>query len=118
LKEIGAESYLGVRLTNLAGDILGSLCVIDSKPLAYPQRAIDMLRIFAARVSAEMGRETATLALQQLNQTLESQVEARTADLQQANGQLQQALAERQMLVALDRKQHRLYRYDHPRRAP
>ena len=48
-----------------------------------------------------MGRETATLALQQLNQTLESQVEARTADLQQANGQLQQALAERQMLVAL-----------------
>ncbi|MBD2425179.1 PAS domain S-box protein [Phormidium sp. FACHB-1136] len=101
LKEIGAESYLGVRLTNLAGDTLGSLCVIDSKPLAHPQRATDMLRIFAARVSAEMERETAILALQQLNQTLESQVEARTADLQRANGQLQQALAERQMLVAL-----------------
>ncbi|MDA0269224.1 MAG: hypothetical protein O3A14_20285 [Cyanobacteria bacterium] len=44
LKEIGAESYLGVRLTNLAGDTLGSLCVIDSKPLAYPQRATDILR--------------------------------------------------------------------------
>ncbi len=101
LREIGAESYLGVRLTNLAGDTFGSLCVIDSKPLTNPQRATDILRIFAARVSAEIERDTATQALQQLNQTLESQVEARTADLQRANGQLQQALAERQMLVAL-----------------
>lgn len=101
LKEIEAESYLGVQLTNLAGDTLGSLCVIDSNPLAHPQRAADMLRIFAARVSAEMEREAAILALQHLNQTLEFQVESRTADLQWANRQLQQALAERQMLVAL-----------------
>lgn len=101
LVELGAESYLGVGLLSAEGHPIGILSVLDDKPLIQQQRAGDILRVFAARVSAELERQNAIDALHQLNQELELRVEQRTAELQQTNFRLQQAIAERQQLVAL-----------------
>ncbi|MBW4574424.1 MAG: PAS domain S-box protein [Aphanothece sp. CMT-3BRIN-NPC111] len=61
---IGADSYLGVPLTNSLGQILGLLAVIDVKPMEDDPGRELILRIFAARAGAELERKQAEEALQ------------------------------------------------------
>jgi PAS domain S-box-containing protein len=96
-----AESYLGVALTNNQREVIGSFCVMSDQLLPNPERTTAVLRVFAARISAELERQAAIDALQQFNQKLEQRVVERTAELQQANNQLQQAIADRQRLAAI-----------------
>ncbi|MEB3121126.1 MAG: PAS domain S-box protein [Snowella sp.] len=81
-----AESYLGVVLKDHEGNTIGNLCILDTKPIAEHKRveAIAILKIFAARASAELQRKQADEKLQELNQSLEIQVEERTAALQES----------------------------------
>ena len=88
IKSLQADSYLGIAIVNSKGETIGSLCIFDDKPIANFQRANAMLRVFAARVSAEIERQDALDALFQLNQQLESRVEQRTQELQLTNQQL------------------------------
>jgi len=78
-----AESYLGVALKDHEGNAIGNLCILDTKPITEHKRveAIAILKIFAARASAELQRKQADEKLQKLNQSLEIQVEERTAAL-------------------------------------
>jgi two-component system sensor histidine kinase/response regulator len=64
LVAIGAESYLGVPLTDAAGNILGHLAVMDVKPMERDPGRELILRIFAARTGAELERQQADEALQ------------------------------------------------------
>lgn len=82
-----AEGYLGVALKDHAGKAIGNLCILDTKPIAEHKRveAIAILKIFAARASAELQRKQADEKLQQLNQYLEAQVEQRTVALQESD---------------------------------
>ena len=81
-----AEGYLGVALKDHEGNAIGNLCILDTKPISEHKRleAITILKIFAARASAELQRKQADEKLQQLNQSLEIQVEERTAALQES----------------------------------
>lgn len=81
-----AESYLGVALKDHEGNAIGNLCILDTKPISEHKRAeaIAILKIFAARASAELQRKQADQKLQELNQSLEIQVEERTAALQES----------------------------------
>lgn len=101
VSDLAADSYVGVAITNSKGESVGTLCVMDDKPIVKIQRAKAMLQVFAARVSAEIEREEAIHELYQLNQQLESRVAQRTRELQFANQQLTVEMAERQKLVAL-----------------
>ncbi len=56
LSAFRAVSYLGVPLQNAAGDILGHLAVLDTKPLPLSSRVEAVFRIFAARAAAELQR--------------------------------------------------------------
>lgn len=56
LKEMGVESYLGVRLSDSAGNSLGILVVLHDAPLAEPMEAESILSVFASRASAELER--------------------------------------------------------------
>jgi PAS domain S-box-containing protein len=76
-----AESYMGVALMDSEGKAIGTLCILDNKPLIEPQRCEAILRIFGARAGAELERQRATQALQQLNEELETRVQQRTKDL-------------------------------------
>jgi PAS domain S-box-containing protein len=92
LANMGAESYLGIALRNTQGQAIGSLCILNKQPILDPRWLENLLRVFAARASAELERERATQALEQLNQDLERKVEERTAALKASEERWQLAL--------------------------
>ncbi len=65
LKEIGAASYMGVPLLGVDGKVLGTLAVIDKRPLPKEPRGMALLRIFADRAAAELQRLRAEAALRE-----------------------------------------------------
>lgn len=81
LAQLNASSYLGVAMQDRSGNPMGTLCILDDRPLDNRALAEVILRIFAARAAAELERQQATIALQQLNQDLEMRVEQRTQEL-------------------------------------
>ncbi len=56
LAEIGAESYLGVPLTNADGESIGLLCVLNDGPMHTGPDALRILSTFAQRAGAELER--------------------------------------------------------------
>ncbi|MGB3614052.1 MAG: PAS domain-containing protein [Elainellaceae cyanobacterium] len=85
-------TYLGVALTDNAGQAIGTLFIMNEHPIQDLQRASQILHIFAARAAAELERQTASLSLEQLNQQLEAKVTERTAALQEREQFLQTVL--------------------------
>ena len=88
LVEMGVESYLGVALRGSGGQVIGNLCILDQQPFADPQRTLQILRVLADRAGAELERQRATTALEQLNQALEAKVTERTLALQASEAQV------------------------------
>ncbi|HSB42498.1 MAG TPA: sigma 54-interacting transcriptional regulator [Methylomirabilota bacterium] len=56
LAELDAQSYLGVPVLDSGGRVLGHLAVLDDQPFGEADRAVPVLRVFAARAGAEMER--------------------------------------------------------------
>lgn len=83
LSEMGAESYLGVALQDCQGQAIGNLCVFSRQVISHPERAAQILRVFAARAAAELERQRATTLLEQLNASLEAKVTKRTTRLRE-----------------------------------
>ncbi|MDA0867350.1 MAG: diguanylate cyclase, partial [Cyanobacteria bacterium] len=92
LVDLAAESYLGVALYGSQGQAIGNLCILDRHPIPDAQRAQQILGVFAARAAAELERQRASTALEQLNQALETKVAERTAELQEREQFLQTVL--------------------------
>ncbi len=69
LAEMGIESYIGVPLFDDKGEVLGHLAVFHTAPTRDAERAISIMRIFAARAAAELER----LRAEQLLRTSEQQ---------------------------------------------
>jgi len=63
LKQVHADSYLGVPLTSAGGSPMGVLCVLDQKPMPDVSEALPVLRVFASRATAELERLHAQAAL-------------------------------------------------------
>jgi len=57
LAEAGIESYLGVPVVDGAGQVIGSLSVLDNKPLTDRNAVEPVLHLFAARAAAEIDRQ-------------------------------------------------------------
>jgi signal transduction histidine kinase len=55
-KEVGFEGYVGVPLRGPGGQALGHLAVISIRPLADPEQATAIARLFAMRAEAELQR--------------------------------------------------------------
>lgn len=100
LAQLRAESYLGVAMQDDSGRPIGTLCIVDDQPIRDPVRAEAILRIFAARAAAELERQRATTALQQLNHDLEARVTQRTQELIQSQATLQKQTHLLQALLA------------------
>jgi formate hydrogenlyase transcriptional activator len=56
LAELDAQSYLGVPVLDSGGRVVGHLAVLDDRPFGEADRAVSVLRVFAARAGAEMER--------------------------------------------------------------
>ncbi|MDB9528271.1 PAS domain S-box protein [Oscillatoria sp. CS-180] len=64
LVALNAESYLGIALLSSDGQVIGEICVIHDQPIQNLDNATTLLRIFAARASAELERQRSNQALQ------------------------------------------------------
>jgi PAS domain S-box-containing protein len=81
-----AESYLGVPMLDREGRVIGHIAILDDKPMDRDPRAIDLVKIFAARAAAELKRQRAEAELQgalQQVQTLQRKLEAENVYLQE-----------------------------------
>lgn len=86
LAELGARSYLGVPMLDQNGRVIGHIAIIDDQPRERDERAIDLLKIFAARAAAELKRQRAETELQaalQQVQELQEKLEAENVYLQE-----------------------------------
>jgi len=64
LVEMQAESYVGVPLLDAAGRAIGLIAAMDRKPLCEPESVLGVLRLVAARATAELVRNRTDQALQ------------------------------------------------------
>jgi len=86
LADLGARSYLGVPMLDQDGRVIGHIAIIDDKPMERDERAIDLVKIFAARAAAELKRQRAETQLQaalQQVQELQKKLEAENIYLQE-----------------------------------
>jgi PAS domain S-box-containing protein len=86
LADWGAESYLGVPMLDREGRVIGHIAILDDKPMDRDPRAIDLVKIFAARAAAELKRQRAEAELQdalQQVQALQKKLEAENVYLQE-----------------------------------
>jgi signal transduction histidine kinase/DNA-binding response OmpR family regulator len=95
IEQLGAESYIGVPLVDIKQNVIGNLCIVDVKPLLANDRTQALLKVFAARASAEIQRKWAEKEKHQAYQQLEFRVEERTSELVKANHALEGEVRER-----------------------
>ena len=65
-----AQSYCGVPVLNEHGRVFGHVAIVDDKPMPDGPRGIAVMRIFAARVQAEVERLRIESALRETNEQL------------------------------------------------
>ena len=95
LKQMDAQSYVGVSLLDRNQRLIGNLCIIDIKPFFTDKRTEALLSVFAARASAELQRKWAEEEKHQAYEELEFRVNKRTAELVSANNALAVEVRER-----------------------
>ncbi|MGA2246082.1 MAG: PAS domain S-box protein [Verrucomicrobiota bacterium] len=76
LVEMGAQSYLGIPLTDSAGQPLGLMAMLHSKPLPDAPLAAAMLRIASVRVAGEIERRAKADELRWKTALMEAQIES------------------------------------------
>jgi signal transduction histidine kinase/DNA-binding NarL/FixJ family response regulator len=101
LKDIEAASYMGVPLLDNNQKAIGSLCVIDAKPLSLDNCTKAVITVFAARAATELQRKWAQEEKESAYQQLESRVQERTAELVATNAALKREIQER---IAIEAK--------------
>lgn len=67
---VKAVSYMGMPLTDLEGNILGHLAVLDTRPMPEEPKVHALFRIFAARAAAELQRLQAETAVREREEKL------------------------------------------------
>jgi GAF domain-containing protein len=67
---LGVQSYLGVPLTGVSGDVLGHLAILDVEPMQEDAIRSMLLRTFATRAGMELERLRAADEIATLNQRL------------------------------------------------
>lgn len=65
LKHLKVESYVGRRLLNTAGEVVGTIALLYCKPLQDADFLLSTLKIFAARAAAELERQAADVRIRQ-----------------------------------------------------
>ncbi len=74
LKQMGAQSYLGVPFRDLSQQVIGHIAVLDTQPMANQERVLALMKIFATRAGAELQRMRALQRLLNYQSELEQVV--------------------------------------------
>lgn len=70
LRDVRAQGYLAIRLTDTTGELLGELGVVDDKPLRDHASMEAVMRLISARASAELHRRRLEATLGQRDRRL------------------------------------------------
>lgn len=89
LKKLGVEGYVGTSLFGADGRALGILVVMSRKAIERGPFWASMIKIFGARAGAEIERARAEVRVLQINESLDQAVRERTAQLEDANRELE-----------------------------
>jgi len=89
LRKNGIEAYVGTSLHAADGTPLGVLVVMQRRPLERGRFWASMIEIFGARAAAEIERGRAEALVRETNASLERLVRSRTAELEDANRELE-----------------------------
>jgi len=88
LSKLNVQGYVGTSLFAADGTALGILVVMSRNPIDRGSFWSSMIEIFGARAAAELERSRADASVRQLNSTLDQKVRERTAELEEANQEL------------------------------
>lgn len=91
LRELGAESYVGMPLKGQNGRFLGIMGGLHGKPMELSEQQEDLLQIFASRLGLELERQEILRELREYSETLETRVEEQTRDLLLAKEEAERA---------------------------
>lgn len=91
LTGVGDEHYLGLLLLDDKQEPIGVLCVNNDRPFANEENVMGIMKIFAARATAEIQRQKAEKALRQAYDELEMRVRQATQGLWKRTGELVEA---------------------------
>ncbi|MBW4520769.1 MAG: GAF domain-containing protein [Scytolyngbya sp. HA4215-MV1] len=105
LTAMNAESYVGMPLLDNDQNVIGNLCIIDTKPQPDNQNTRAIMTVFAARAAAELQRKWAEEEKSRAYEELEFRVQSRTTELMQSNAALATEIQER---IAVQVKLQRL----------
>ncbi|WP_040483482.1 GAF domain-containing hybrid sensor histidine kinase/response regulator [Lyngbya aestuarii] len=95
LKQLNADSYMGVPLFDNDQKVIGNLSILDVNPLKTDKRTRAIMSVFAARAATELQRKWAEEDKRRAYEQLEFRVEERTAELVAANTTLETEIRER-----------------------
>ncbi|MEJ2142855.1 MAG: histidine kinase dimerization/phospho-acceptor domain-containing protein [Gammaproteobacteria bacterium] len=84
LVDMGVHSYLGTQLTSHDGKVIGHICVLGNNPLGEDEGAKEILKVFAARASAELERLKMEEEINQHREHLKTLVDEKTRELKHA----------------------------------
>ncbi len=98
--EMQAVSYVGVPLFNAGQEVIGTLCILDTKPLVEDDSTTAIMSVFGGRAAAELQRQRAEAAKRLAYAGLESRVQERTCELVQTNTTLETEIQERRAAEA------------------
>ncbi|MBD1849219.1 GAF domain-containing protein [Leptolyngbya sp. FACHB-711] len=99
------DSYAGIPLLDANQAVIGTLCILDVKPMKLDDCTEALLSVFAARAATELERKWAEEEKRQAYEELEFRVESRTAEFVQANQALEIEIQER---IAVEAKLQRI----------
>ncbi|MBK8049012.1 MAG: hypothetical protein IPK16_19000 [Anaerolineales bacterium] len=88
LVEMRCDGYFGTPLVTMSGGIIGNLVLMDRIPLRLDEQKQSLVKVFAARASAELERQHAEAALELERSLLAQRVDERTAELRMLNTEL------------------------------
>ncbi len=81
LRDMGAESYIGIPLFTSDGDALGLMALLDSRPIPDDSFIVEITQLFADRAVAEIERVQSESELQIHREHLQDLVAHRTEEL-------------------------------------
>lgn len=104
LVDMKIEGYIGAPLYSSLGEVMGLVVAMYEQPIQNQDFTQSLFELFSGRISAEIERVEQEQALQNLNDSLETQVQLRTKELTDAVADLkttQERMIEQERLASL-----------------